>query len=154
MGRPVLGPGELGVYVCFFQHRTTLRCAGWCRRSEHTAVKGWSTAWETSPLGLLGLTGCPGKGSEGPGFSLGSDFLLGDLGQVVWGWLRWNHPEQVLYPHELTESSKQPCEEGTAILSILRMQKLRSSMVKKLAWSSIGEGWTPDSHPARLTSGS
>lgn len=106
------------------------------------------------PLVLLGLTVCPGKGSGGPGFSLGSDFLLGDLGQVVWGWLRWRHPEQVLYPHELTKSSKQSCEEGTTILLILWIQKPRFSIVKKLAWSYIGEGWTPVSRPARLTPGS
>ena len=95
------------------------------------------------PLGLLGLTVCPGKGSGGPGFSLGSDFLLGDLGQVVWGWLRWRHPEQVLYPHELTKSSKQSCEEGTTILPILWMQKPRSSTKATL--------WVKAQHEGALT---
>lgn len=59
----------------------------------------------------------------------------------------------MLYPQELTESSQQPCEEGTTSLPILQMQKLRPSTVKKLSQSHTGEGQSPDSHPARLTPG-
>lgn len=76
-----------------------MRCSGWLGRWWAPCLwRGWAEAGRPAP-GASGIERvCLGKGSAGPGFSLGSNFLLGDLGQVVWGGLRWRRHEHVLYP--------------------------------------------------------
>lgn len=79
--------------------QNTMRCSGWLGRWWAPCLwRGRAEAGRPAP-GASGIERvCLGKGSAGPGFSLGSNFLLGDLGQVVWGGLRWRRHEHVLYP--------------------------------------------------------